>query len=111
MKTGVYICCIVSLVGLNRQAAQQVCNASFKGWAARGSFYVISTVCHADIACSKNIASPTASCHSFLIIALLLLRLLRGSCEGKVRLSARTLYVGVGGGVGASLAAHYRSHT
>lgn len=74
--------------------AQLVRNASFKGWAVWGSFYVLSIVCHAHIACSKNIASPTASRHSFLIIALLLLRLLRGSYEGKVSLSVCTLYVG-----------------
>lgn len=40
---------------------------------------------HENIACSKkkNVASPTAPRHSFLIIALLLLRLLRGRERAK----------------------------
>lgn len=34
---------------------QLVCSASFKGWAVQGSYYVISIVCHAHIACSNKI--------------------------------------------------------
>lgn len=84
--------------------AQLVRNASFKGWAVRGSFYALSIVCHAHIACSKNIS------HSFSSFISDHCSPPPSSSAGVIRGQSQLICVYVVRG-GASLAAHYRSRT